>query len=71
LSIALCGRLVDGKRVPIAPGMAVNAEIITGDRRVIDFVLSPILRYRNESGRERDDDHTSPIDEMPSRPYGT
>jgi hemolysin D len=45
--------LVDGKRVAIAPGMAVNAEIITGDRRVIDFVLSPILRYRHESGRER------------------
>ena len=45
--------LVDGKRVPIAPGMAVNAEIITGDRRVIDYVLSPILRYRHESGRER------------------
>jgi hemolysin D len=45
--------LVDGKRVAIAPGMAINAEIITGDRRVIDFVLSPILRYRHESGRER------------------
>jgi hemolysin D len=45
--------LVDAKRVAIAPGMAVNAEIITGDRRVIDFVLSPILRYRHESGRER------------------
>jgi len=26
---------VDGKRVAITPGMAVNAEIITGDRRVI------------------------------------
>jgi hemolysin D len=44
---------IDGKRVAIAPGMAVNAEIITGDRRVIDFVLSPILRYRGEAGRER------------------
>jgi hypothetical protein len=31
----------------------VDDEIITGDRRVIDFVLSPILRYRHESGRER------------------
>jgi hemolysin D len=40
-------------RVAIAPGMAVNAEIITGDRWVIAFVLSPILRYRHESGRER------------------
>jgi hemolysin D len=44
---------VEGKRVAIAPGMAVNAEIITGDRRVIEYVLSPILRYRHESGRER------------------
>ena len=44
---------VDGKRVAIVPGMAVNAEIITGDRRVIDYVLSPVLRYRQESARER------------------
>lgn len=44
---------IDGKKVAIAPGMAVNAEIITGDRRVIDYVLSPILRYRAESARER------------------
>ena len=44
---------VDGKKVAIAPGMAVAAEIITGDRRVIDYVVSPILRYRHESGRER------------------
>jgi hemolysin D len=29
------------------------AEIITGDRRVIDYVLSPVLRYRDEAGRER------------------
>lgn len=44
---------IDGKKVAVAPGMAVNAEVITGDRRVIDYVLSPILRYRHESGRER------------------
>ena len=44
---------IDGKRVAITPGMAVSAEIITGDRRVIDFLLSPILRYRHESARER------------------
>lgn len=43
----------DGKRVEISPGMAVNAEIITGDRRVIEYVLSPLLRYRHEAGRER------------------
>jgi len=44
---------VDGKPVAIAPGMAVSAEIITGERRVIEYVLSPILRYRHESARER------------------
>ena len=44
---------VDRKRVAISPGMAVNAEIITGDRRVIEYLLSPVLRYRDEAGRER------------------
>jgi hypothetical protein len=44
---------IDGKRMAITPGMAVSAEIITGDRRVIEYVLSPILRYRHESARER------------------
>jgi membrane fusion protein, hemolysin D len=43
----------EGRRVDIAPGMAVNAEIITGNRRVIEYVLSPLLRYRDEAGRER------------------
>lgn len=44
---------IDGQRVAIARGMAVNGQIITGDRRGIEFVLSPLLRYRHESGRER------------------
>lgn len=44
---------VDGSRVPIAPGMAASAEIVTGQRRLIEFILSPLLRYRNEAGRER------------------
>jgi len=44
---------IDRKMMSITPGMAVSAEIITGDRRVIDYILSPILRYRHEAGRER------------------
>jgi len=44
---------VDGKRVNVTAGMAANAEIITGDRRAIDYILSPVLRYRAEAGRER------------------
>ena len=39
--------------VAIAPGMVVSAEIITGDRRVIEYALSPVLRCRHEAGRER------------------
>jgi hemolysin D len=33
--------------------MAVTVEIKTGQRRVIEYLLSPILRYRQESLRER------------------
>ena len=33
--------------------MGVTAEIKTGQRRVIEYVLSPILRYRHDSLRER------------------
>jgi hemolysin D len=37
----------------IEPGMAVTAEIKTGRRRVIEYLLSPLLRYRHEVIRER------------------
>jgi hemolysin D len=38
---------------PIEAGMAVTAEIKTGQRRLIEYLLSPILRYRHDFGRER------------------
>ncbi len=44
---------VDGKPVRLSPGMAVSAEIETGKRRVIEFFLSPLLRYKDESLKER------------------
>ncbi|MTJ81307.1 MAG: HlyD family type I secretion periplasmic adaptor subunit [Telmatospirillum sp.] len=44
---------VDGHDMPLSPGMAVTAEIKTGRRRIIDYVLDPVLRYRDESMRER------------------
>lgn len=44
---------VDGKALRIAPGMNLTAEIKTGQRRVIEFLLSPIQRQVNESLRER------------------
>lgn len=44
---------VDGKRVPLSPGMNITAEIKTGQRRVIEFLLSPVQRAGTESLRER------------------
>jgi hemolysin D len=44
---------VEDKLVNLTPGMAVTVEIKTGSRRVIEYVLSPILRYRQEAMRER------------------
>jgi hemolysin D len=40
-------------RSELTPGMAVTAEIKTGQRRVISYLLSPLTRYRQEVGRER------------------
>ncbi|MEW6454447.1 MAG: HlyD family type I secretion periplasmic adaptor subunit [Pseudomonadota bacterium] len=44
---------IDDRLVDLAPGMAVTVEIKTGQRRVIEFLLSPLLRYKQESLRER------------------
>ena len=44
---------VDGKRITLAPGMNLSAEIKTGQRRVIDYLLSPVQRASDESLKER------------------
>ena len=45
--------MVDGKRVNLSPGMNITAEIKTGQRRVIEYLLSPVQRAGSESLRER------------------
>ena len=44
---------VEGRDVRLSPGMAVTVEVKTGKRRVIEYLLSPLLRYKSESARER------------------
>ena len=44
---------VDDRMVSLAPGMGVTVEIKTGQRRIIEYVMSPLLRYKQESLRER------------------
>lgn len=39
---------VKDKDVSIAPGMAVTTEIKTGERRVIEFFISPFIKYVDE-----------------------
>ena len=44
---------VEDKLVNLSPGMAVTVEIQTGSRTVIHYLLSPLLKYKQESLRER------------------
>ena len=44
---------VEGKQVNLSPGMAVTVEIKTGQRRVMEYLLSPLLKSVKESLRER------------------
>lgn len=44
---------VDGAPSDITAGMAVSVEIKTGDRRIIDYVLDPLMRHAHEAVNER------------------
>jgi hemolysin D len=44
---------VEDKLVNLSPGMAVTVEIKTGSRRIISYLLSPLVRYKQEVLRER------------------
>lgn len=44
---------IDGKTVYLSAGMNVSAEIKTGKRRVLDYLLSPLQTKIDESFRER------------------
>lgn len=44
---------IDGKKIKLAPGMNLTAEIKTGKRRVIEYLLDPVKRHVSESLKER------------------
>lgn len=37
----------------LSPGMAVMVEVKTGSRRIISYLLSPLLKFKPEPIRER------------------
>jgi hemolysin D len=41
------------KMVDLGPGMAVTAEVKTGSRRIIGYLLSPLAKYEHDVLRER------------------
>ncbi len=45
--------VIDGKRIALSPGMNITAEIKTGHRRIIEYLLSSVQRAGSESLRER------------------
>ena len=44
---------IDGKQMPLSDGMSVNVEIKTGTRRVIEYILSPLVQHEHEALNER------------------
>ncbi|CAN7201027.1 HlyD family type I secretion periplasmic adaptor subunit [Bradyrhizobium sp. LjRoot220] len=44
---------VRDRKQALGPGLSVQAEIKTGERRIIQYLLSPIMQALDEAGRER------------------
>ena len=42
-----------GKKLPIIPGMIASVDIVTGKKTILDFILKPILKVKQESLHER------------------
>ena len=53
ISLSRTEMMVDGRREPLQPGMSITAEIKTGNRTIIDYLLSPLARRTEESLHER------------------
>ncbi len=45
--------LIDAKNIDLSAGMAVTVEIKTGQRRLIEYFLSPLIQAADESIKER------------------
>jgi hemolysin D len=53
VSLDKTSMMIDGREVRLAPGMAATVEVKIGKRRIIEFILSPLMRAAQESLRER------------------
>ncbi len=53
ISIDTRSIMIDGREVPLSAGMVVSVEIRTGQRRMIDYLLSPLREVTSKAGHER------------------
>jgi hemolysin D len=53
IGLSRSSMMVDGQEHALIPGMAVTAEVRTGRRTIIDYLLSPLARRSNEALHER------------------
>ena len=53
LKLSQTSIITEGKSVPLAPGMAITAEIKTGQRRLLDYLLSPLKEVGSTAVKER------------------
>ncbi len=44
---------VNDRVAQVVPGMSATVDVVIGQRRLIDYFIGPLLRYRDESLRER------------------
>lgn len=42
-----------GEKLPVIPGMVANVDIITGKKSILDFLLKPILKVKQNAFHER------------------
>lgn len=45
--------LIEGKSIPLTPGLGVTADIRTGSRRILSFLLSPLQTSFAQAGHEQ------------------
>jgi len=45
--------VAEGKTIQMTPGMTVSAEIKTGNRRILDYIFSPLAETASEAMKER------------------
>ena len=53
VSIARTHIDIDGQAILLGAGMSATVEIKTDQRRLIEYLLSPVWRYKHEALRER------------------